>query len=135
MSSLKKREVFVIKKKRYTFTFFFKKMLKLRSFSTSCIKRNIFDASPLKVLKPLQAYAPTFYTHGDNIKPLYEPSQFYSQLKVKQLILPSSLYTHLFVKNTQQQQKKLHLHSQISCKQKNVFLLPHFISDILNKNW
>lgn len=58
-------------------------MLKLRSFSTSCIKRNIFDASPLKVLKPLQSYAPTFYTHGDNIKPLYEPSQFYSQLKVK----------------------------------------------------
>lgn len=54
-----------------------------RSFSTSCIKRAIFDAnSPLKVLQPLQAYAPTFYTRGENIKPLYEPSQFYSQLKV-----------------------------------------------------
>lgn len=62
-------------------------MLKLRSFSTSCAKKAIFDTLPLKVLKPLQSYAPTFYTHGENIKPLYEPSQFYSQLKVKVTLL------------------------------------------------
>ncbi|KAI9338885.1 hypothetical protein BD770DRAFT_422442 [Pilaira anomala] len=72
-------------------------MLKLRSFSTSCAKKAIFDTLPLKVLKPLQSYAPTFYTHGENIKPLYEPSQFYSQLKsnilqAKERVFIAALY-------------------------------------------
>lgn len=59
-----------------------------RCFSTSCIKRakGIFDStSKLKVLQPLQAHAPTFYTHGENITPLYQPSEFYSELKVELL--------------------------------------------------
>jgi hypothetical protein len=50
-----------------------------RSFSTCTSKRTVFDAS---CLKPLQQYAPTFYTNGENIKPLYQPADFYSQLKV-----------------------------------------------------
>ncbi|KAI7894006.1 uncharacterized protein EV154DRAFT_499890 [Mucor mucedo] len=69
-----------------------------RSFSTSCVKRAIFDArSPLKVLQPLQAYAPTFYTRGENITPLYEPCQFYAQLKsnilqAKERVFIAALY-------------------------------------------
>jgi CDP-diacylglycerol--glycerol-3-phosphate 3-phosphatidyltransferase len=56
---------------------------KTRSFSTSCIQRAIFDNnSTLQVLKPLQSLAPTFYTHGENITPLYQPSEFYSELRV-----------------------------------------------------
>lgn len=54
-----------------------------RSFSTSLAKRTVFNASCLKPLAQLQQYAPTFYTNGENIKPLYQPADFYSQLKVK----------------------------------------------------
>lgn len=58
----------------------------LRALSTSCKRNAIFDTnSPLHVLKPLQSLAPTFYTSGQNIKPLYEPAQFYSELKVSVL--------------------------------------------------
>lgn len=81
-------------------SFIYYNMLKLvsRSFSTSCKRGALFDAnSPLRVVKPLQAYAPTFYTHGENIKPLYEPAQFYSQLKksilsAKERIFIAALY-------------------------------------------
>jgi CDP-diacylglycerol--glycerol-3-phosphate 3-phosphatidyltransferase len=74
-----------------------KKVL-FRSLSSTCIKRTIFTTnSPLKVLQSLQTIAPTFYTHGENITPLYQPSEFYSQLKqnilsAKERVFIAALY-------------------------------------------
>lgn len=51
------------------------------SFRTLTTK-SVLSNKPTNVLAPLQQYAPTFYTNGDNIKPLYQPSDFYSHLKV-----------------------------------------------------
>lgn len=53
------------------------------SFRTLTTKP-VLSSKPTSVLAPLQQYAPTFYTNGDNIKPLYQPSDFYSHLKVNQ---------------------------------------------------
>jgi CDP-diacylglycerol--glycerol-3-phosphate 3-phosphatidyltransferase len=62
--------------------YFLKHSIK-RAFTTCAARQSVFDTRRLKPLQPLQKYAPTFYTKGDNIKPLYEPATFYSELKVK----------------------------------------------------
>ncbi|KAI8375670.1 hypothetical protein EDC96DRAFT_303459 [Choanephora cucurbitarum] len=63
-----------------------------RSFSATAK-----ESGALNIFKPLQQYAPTFYTQGDNIKPLYQPSEFYSQLKsnilsAKERVFIAALY-------------------------------------------
>ncbi|RCH85938.1 CDP-diacylglycerol--glycerol-3-phosphate 3-phosphatidyltransferase [Rhizopus azygosporus] len=67
----------------------------VRHLTTSCIKRNIFK--DIKTLQPLQQYAPTFYTHGQHVKPLYQPSAFYAELKsrilsAKERVFIAALY-------------------------------------------
>ncbi|CEG85059.1 hypothetical protein RMATCC62417_18791 [Rhizopus microsporus] len=67
----------------------------VRHLTTSCIKRNIFK--DIKTLQPLQQYAPTFYTHGQHVKPLYQPSDFYAELKsrilsAKERVFIAALY-------------------------------------------
>ncbi|KAI8373053.1 uncharacterized protein BYT42DRAFT_621760 [Radiomyces spectabilis] len=37
--------------------------------------------SQLRVFEPLQHHAPTFYMKGHQVKPLYQPHEFYSELK------------------------------------------------------
>lgn len=77
----------------------------LRAFSTSCKRNAIFDSnSPLHVLKPLQSLAPTFYTNGQNIKPLYEPAQFYSELKRNILSAKDRVFiAALYIGHTEQE--------------------------------
>ncbi|GAN10187.1 CDP-diacylglycerol--glycerol-3-phosphate 3-phosphatidyltransferase, mitochondrial-like isoform X1 [Mucor ambiguus] len=66
------------------------------SFRTLTTK-SVLNSKPTNVLAPLQQYAPTFYTNGDNIKPLYQPSDFYSHLKssilsAKERVFIAALY-------------------------------------------
>ncbi|CAO0799778.1 unnamed protein product [Mucor circinelloides] len=66
------------------------------SFRTLTTK-SVLSSKPTSVLAPLQQYAPTFYTNGDNIKPLYQPSDFYSHLKssilsAKERVFIAALY-------------------------------------------
>ncbi|KAI9476328.1 MAG: hypothetical protein EXX96DRAFT_576727 [Benjaminiella poitrasii] len=68
-----------------------------RSLTTTRPIQSLFDTSPNHLFKPLQQYAPTFYTSGDNIKPLYQPADFYSQLKenilsAKERVFIAALY-------------------------------------------
>lgn len=53
--------------------------------TTRCLQRSttLLERPPLSVFQPLQDIAPTFYACGNNITPLYEPSDFYSELKVR----------------------------------------------------
>ncbi|KAI8638043.1 hypothetical protein BD408DRAFT_423578 [Parasitella parasitica] len=64
-----------------------------RTLTTKSVLKN----KPTNVLAALQQYAPTFYTNGDNIKPLYQPSDFYSHLKssilsAKERVFIAALY-------------------------------------------
>ncbi|KAI7903160.1 uncharacterized protein BX663DRAFT_507666 [Cokeromyces recurvatus] len=68
-----------------------------RSLTTTTAVKTLFDTSPNHLFKPLQQLAPTFYTNGDNIKPLYQPVDFYSQLKenilsAKERVFIAALY-------------------------------------------
>lgn len=83
----------------HTFLQMFKRIFytqcQVRRLTTSCIKRNIFK--DIKTLQPLQQYAPTFYTHGQHVKPLYQPSAFYAELKsrilsAKERVFIAALY-------------------------------------------
>ncbi|CDS04092.1 hypothetical protein LRAMOSA07047 [Lichtheimia ramosa] len=53
--------------------------------TTRCLQRSttLLERPPLSVFQPLQDIAPTFYACGNNITPLYEPSDFYSELKTR----------------------------------------------------
>ncbi|KAI8981874.1 hypothetical protein BDF20DRAFT_818683 [Mycotypha africana] len=58
---------------------------------------SLFNAEPTHVFKPLQQFAPTFYARGEDIKPLYQPCVFYSQLKsnilsAKERVFIAALY-------------------------------------------
>ncbi|KAI9246359.1 hypothetical protein BY458DRAFT_591051 [Sporodiniella umbellata] len=86
---------------------FFKHVLssstRVRLLSTS-IENKLLNSTQLSVLKPLQQYAPTFYANGQHIKPLYQPSEFYSELKSRILSAKDSIFiAALYIGHTEQE--------------------------------
>ncbi|KAG0172921.1 CDP-diacylglycerol--glycerol-3-phosphate 3-phosphatidyltransferase [Apophysomyces sp. BC1034] len=62
-----------------------------RTFSSKPeIQKLASSLSPLNSFTSLQHLAPTFYTRGDHVIPLYEPSHFYTELKVDTIRLALS---------------------------------------------
>lgn len=82
----------------------FNNPIRVRSFSTCCIQKNVFNQTQLKALRPLQQHAPTFYAHGQHIKPLYQPSEFYSELKARILSAKENIFiAALYIGHTEQE--------------------------------
>ncbi|CAO3678833.1 unnamed protein product [Rhizopus stolonifer] len=82
----------------------FNNSIRVRSFSTCCIQKNIFNQTQLKALRPLQQHAPTFYANGQHIKPLYQPSEFYSELKARILSAKENIFiAALYIGHTEQE--------------------------------
>lgn len=83
---------------------FYNPTIRIRSFSTSLIRNNLFNKVQLIPLKQLQQHAPTFYAHGQNIQPLYQPFEFYSELKSRILSAKKSIFiAALYIGHTEQE--------------------------------
>ncbi|KAG0746735.1 hypothetical protein G6F57_001379 [Rhizopus arrhizus] len=83
---------------------FYNPTIRIRSFSTSLIRNNLFNKTQLIPLKQLQQHAPTFYAHGQNIQPLYQPFEFYSELKSRILSAKESIFiAALYIGHTEQE--------------------------------
>lgn len=54
-----------------------------RSIHSSCARQGLFEKQPYHLFKPLRQLAPSFPMNGGQIQPLYEPSDFYRELKVR----------------------------------------------------
>ncbi|SAL95652.1 hypothetical protein [Absidia glauca] len=54
-----------------------------RSIHGSCARHGLFENQPYHLFKPLQQLAPSFPMNGGQIQPLYEPSDFYRELKTR----------------------------------------------------
>lgn len=95
--------------------------------TTRCLQRSttVLERPPLSVFQPLQDIAPTFYASGNNITPLYEPSDFYSELKVDSV----SWYD-----NTGCSHHTLYVRLAFFLP-RNVSLLLLFTLDMLKRNW
>ncbi|CAO3597660.1 unnamed protein product [Absidia cylindrospora] len=55
----------------------------VRGLHASCVQLDLFDKQPYHLFKPLQQHAPSFHMNGNQIQPLYQPSDFYKELKAR----------------------------------------------------
>ncbi|EIE80687.1 hypothetical protein RO3G_05392 [Rhizopus delemar RA 99-880] len=84
-------------------------ILKLKNTLTSSFRfeeetGSYAEALELIPLKQLQQHAPTFYAHGQNIQPLYQPFEFYSELKSRILSAKKSIFiAALYIGHTEQE--------------------------------
>ncbi|KAI8972155.1 hypothetical protein BDB01DRAFT_861943 [Pilobolus umbonatus] len=98
----------------------------VRSFATSSTQF-LLKSKQLNPLIPLLDYAPSFYTKGECIQPLYEPTQFYTQLKSHILGAKHHIYiAALYIGQSEQelvdtirqalsQSRQLQVHILIDC--------------------
>ncbi|KAI8339350.1 hypothetical protein BC941DRAFT_420238 [Chlamydoabsidia padenii] len=54
-----------------------------RHIHATCIRHDLFEKQPYHLFKPLQPLAPSFRMKGGQIEPLYEPTDFYKELKAR----------------------------------------------------
>ncbi|KAI9301152.1 hypothetical protein BJ944DRAFT_271913 [Cunninghamella echinulata] len=98
-----------------------------RGFHSSLIRANLFNKEPFQVFQPLQQQAPTFHMNGEQIQLLYEPTDFYKEIKsrilsAKKRIFIAALYIgqseNELVDTLRQalsQSKELKVHILIDC--------------------
>ncbi|KAI9023831.1 hypothetical protein CLU79DRAFT_804006 [Phycomyces nitens] len=63
-----------------------------RAFSSSTTTRTVLEHAAKGAFKPLTRTAPVFYTQGNNVLPLYEPSDFYRELKKRILSAKDNIF-------------------------------------------
>ncbi|KAI8098751.1 uncharacterized protein BX664DRAFT_319510 [Halteromyces radiatus] len=102
-------------------------LLSNRQFHATYLQQDLFKKHPYHLFEPLRQYAPVFPMKGSQIQPLYQPSDFYKELKTrillaKQRIFIAALYIGQSekelvdtIRQALSQSKQLQVHILIDC--------------------